>query len=105
MTLKGREENMIMNIKGEPTDSSNIYLPPSINRESGDADFIVWKVYGKEMKRQGPDRKSSNLLMNLDMVANNYANLYMILDPLRGDIIKTNGHGNLNMKVGTTPDP
>jgi hypothetical protein len=104
MTLSGPEENMYMNIKGEPTDSSNIYLPPSINRESGDADFIVWKVYGKEMKRQGPDRKSSNLLMNLDMVANNYANVYMILDPLSGDIIKTNGHGNLNMKVGTTQD-
>jgi hypothetical protein len=40
----------------------------------------------------------------MDMVANNYANVYMILDPLSGDIIKANGHGNLNMKVGTTQD-
>ena len=104
MTLSGPEENMFMNIKGEPTDSSNLYLPPSINRESGDADFIVWKVYGKEMQKQLPDKKSSNLLVNLDMTANNYANVYMILDPLSGDIIKANGHGNLNMKVGTTQD-
>jgi len=104
MSLKGPEENMIMNIKGEPTDSSNIYLPPSVSRESGDADFIVWKVYGKEMKRQLLDKKSSNLLVNLDMYANNYANVYMILDPLSGDIIKANGHGNLTMRVGTTQD-
>lgn len=102
MSLKGPEENMVMNIKGEPTDSSNIYLPPSVSRESGDADFIVWKVYGKEMKNSLPDKKSSNLLVNLDMYANNYANVYMILDPLSGDIIKANGHGNLTMKVGTT---
>jgi len=101
MTLKGPEANMVMNIKGEPTDSSNIYLPPSVSRESGDADFIVWKVYGKEMQKGLSDKKSSNLLVNLDMYANNYANVYMILDPLSGDIIKANGHGNLTMKVGT----
>ncbi|HTI09999.1 MAG TPA: translocation/assembly module TamB domain-containing protein [Puia sp.] len=104
MTLSGPEENMQMYIKGEPTDSSNIYLPPSVTRESGDADFIVWKVYGKEMKAQGSDKKSSNLLVTLDMDANNYANVYVILDPLSGDIIKANGHGNLIMKVGTSTD-
>jgi hypothetical protein len=93
-----------MNIKGEPTDSSNIYLPPSVNRESAEADFIEWRTYGKEMKARAPDKKSSNLLVNLDMTANNYANVYMILDPLSGDVIKTNGHGNLVMRVGTTQD-
>lgn len=102
MTLTGPEEGMIMNIKGEPTDSSNIYLPPSISRESAESDFIIWKVYGKEMNKLVLDKKTSNLLVNLDMYANNFANVYMILDPLSGDIIKTNGHGNLTMRVGTT---
>jgi len=104
MTLSGPENNMIMNIKGEPTDSSNIYLPPSINRENGEADFIQWRVYGKEMKKGLADKKSANLLVTLDMYANNFANVYMILDPLTGDIIKTNGHGNLVMRVGTADD-
>ena len=104
MTLTGPEEDMQMYIKGEPTDSSNIYLPPSISRENGEADFIVWRTYGKEMKAQAPDKKSTNLLVTLDMNANNYANVYMILDPLTGDIIKANGHGPLNMKVGTNQD-
>ncbi len=104
MTLTGPEENMQMYIKGEPTDSSNIYLPPSVSRESGEADFITWKVYGKEMKNQAPDKKSSNLLVTLDMVANNYATVYVIVDPLSGDIIKATGHGNLLVKVGTSTD-
>jgi hypothetical protein len=104
VTLTGPQENMQMFIKGEPTDSSNIYLPPSVNRESGDADFIVWKVYGKEMKTLTPDEKSTNLLVSLDINANNYANVYMILDPLSGDVIKTNGHGPLNIRVGTSQD-
>ncbi len=104
MTLTGPEDNMQMYIKGQPTDSSNIYLPPSINRESGDADFIVWRTYGTEMKAQRPDKKSANLLVTLDITANNFANIYMILDPLSGDVIKTNGHGALNIKVGTSQD-
>ncbi|MDP4215444.1 MAG: translocation/assembly module TamB domain-containing protein [Bacteroidota bacterium] len=104
VTMTGPQENMQMFIKGEPTDSSNLYLPPSVNRESGDADFIVWKVYGKEMKNQEPDDKGSNLFVTLDINANNYANVYLILDPLSGDVIKTNGHGSLNIKVGTSQD-
>jgi hypothetical protein len=104
VTLTGPEEDMRMYIKGEPTDSSNIYLPPSVTRERGEAEFVQWKVYGKEMKTQTLDKKSSNLLVTLDMYANNYANVYMILDPLSGDIIKANGHGSLVMKVGTNDD-
>jgi len=104
VTLTGPEEDMRMYIKGEPTDSSNIYLPPSVTRERGEAAFIEWRVYGKEMKNQGADKKSSDLFVTLDMYANNYANVYVILDPLTGDIIKANGHGSLQMTVGTNDD-
>ncbi len=38
------------------------------------------------------------------MNANNFANVYVILDPLSGDIIKANGHGSLTLKVGTNDD-
>jgi hypothetical protein len=38
------------------------------------------------------------------MYANNYANVYVIIDPLTGDIIKANGHGSLVMTVGTNDD-
>jgi len=103
MTFKGPNDNMLMEIKGEPTDSSNLFLPLNTSRESADADFLVWKVYGKEMQPQY-DHKATNLTVKLDITANNYANVYVIVDPLTGDIMKANGHGNIQMRVGTTED-
>ena len=81
ITLTGPESNIKMDIKGAPTDSSNIYLPPSVTRESGEADFLQWKVYGTEIRKSTPDKKSSNLLVTLNVDANNFVNVYMILDP------------------------
>ncbi|HEX6181898.1 MAG TPA: translocation/assembly module TamB domain-containing protein, partial [Chitinophagaceae bacterium] len=103
-TLTGPQENMRMDIQGEPVDSSSIFLPTSsVGRESADADFIVWKVFGKEMEAVRKS-KETNLTVTLDITANNYVNAYVILDELTGDIIKANGHGNLEMRAGTNED-
>ncbi len=104
LNLSGPQEDLQMYIRGEPTDSSNIYLPTNTSRESADADFIVWKVYGKEMKNQKLVSSTNNFTVNLDVTANNYANVYLIIDPLTKDIIKATGHGNLQMRVGTNED-
>ncbi len=101
ITLTGPEDNMQMYIHGEPTDSSTIFLPTTTSRESADADFIVWKVYGREMKPQNASHGGTNFNLTLDITANNYADVYVIIDPLTKDIIKANGHGNLRIKVGT----
>jgi hypothetical protein len=99
--LSGPQEDLQMYIKGEPTDSSNIFIPTTTSRESADADFIVWKVYGKEMKAQKAPGTEDNFTVTMDVTANNYANVFLIIDPLTKDIIKANGHGNLQMQVGT----
>jgi hypothetical protein len=104
MTLTGPGDDMQMYIRGEPVDSSNLYLPTTTSRESAESDFIVWRVYGKEMKPVGRDESGNNFTVTLDITANNYANVYVIIDPLTKDIIKANGHGNLHLKVGTTED-
>ncbi|MHA4846606.1 translocation/assembly module TamB domain-containing protein [Flavitalea antarctica] len=103
MTLKGPVENMEMRIKGEPADSSNLYINMNTGKESGTADFLTWKVYGKEMQQQYTGEET-NLNVMLDVTANNFANMYVILDELTGDIIKANGHGNLQITAGTTSD-
>ena len=102
--LYGPQEDLLMEIKGEPTDSSNIFIPTNTSRESANADFIVWKVYGKEMKTEKLVSSESNFTVNLDINANNYANVSLIIDPLTKDIIKATGHGNLQMRVGTNED-
>ncbi len=100
MTLKGPLENMVMNIEGEPADSSSLYINTKSGKESSMADFIVWKVYGREMQTVRRFEES-NLTVNLDVMANNYANMYVILDELTGDIIQANGRGNLKIHATT----
>ena len=103
MTLKGPMENMEMRVKGEPADTSNLYINMNTGKESGTADFLTWKVYGKEMQEQNTGQES-NLNVMLDVTANNYANMYVILDELTGDVITATGHGNLQITAGTTSD-
>ncbi|HUR10146.1 MAG TPA: translocation/assembly module TamB domain-containing protein [Flavitalea sp.] len=100
MRFHGPLEAMQMDIEGEPADSSSLYIDSKSGRESGSADFLVWKVYGREMQDVS-EKKESNLTINLDVTANEYVNMYVILDELTGDIIKANGRGNLKMRVTT----
>lgn len=104
MSFTGPLEDMKMDIKGEPTDTSNIYLPIGSSRESGDAGFIVWKVYGREMQDQDLKFRESNLTVSLDVTANKYANIFVILDDLTGDIISATGNGNIKLRAGTRED-
>lgn len=100
MSFTGPIENMVMNIRGEPSDSSDLHIRSGSGRVSGQADFVVWKVYGREMKEQAFSNESK-LTVNVDVAANNLANMYVIIDELTGDIIKANGHGNLKIRATT----
>jgi hypothetical protein len=40
----------------------------------------------------------------LDITANNFENIFVVIDPLTNDIIKANGRGNLLIRVGTDED-
>lgn len=100
MTLTGPLEDMRMDIEGAPADSSSLYINTKSGKESGQADFLVWKVYGREMQAV-KQFESSNLTVNLDVTANNYANMYVILDELTGDIIKATGRGSLKIHATT----
>ena len=100
LRLSGPQENMRMQISGEPTDSSHIYIPLTTTKESADADFIVFKQYGTEMKLPGTFG-GSNIVVDLDLTANPLAKIDVILDELTGDIIKANGFGRLKIHAGT----
>ena len=101
MKFEGPLADMHMDIEAEPADSSSLYIDSKSGRENNQADFVVWKVYGREMESYALDNES-NLTVNLDVSANNYANMYVIIDELTGDIIKANGRGNLKMRATTS---
>lgn len=101
LSLKGPETNARMTLKAETNDTSHIYIPNSVSRESGQADFIVFREYGTEMIEE-KNKSNFNLLVDLDITANNMASIDVILDDLTGDVIKATGNGNLKIRAGTT---
>ncbi|NNV57973.1 hypothetical protein GD597_21090 [Panacibacter sp. KCS-6] len=98
LSLKGPQENMRMNITGSVNDSTHISIPTSTSKESADADFIVFKKYGEDAEKVKP-ATNTKLNIDLDLTANNQAQIDMILDELTGDIISATGNGRLRINV------
>ncbi|MCC6289172.1 MAG: translocation/assembly module TamB domain-containing protein [Chitinophagaceae bacterium] len=99
--LRGPDDDMRMSITGEPVDSSSIYITSSSSKESADADYIIWKKYGREMNLDSLGGLSSEMNIDLNLTANNFTRMFMVLDEVTGDIIEATGKGNLVMKTGT----
>jgi len=99
LKLKGPESKCLLSLVAESNDSSHIYIPNSVSRESGTADFIVFREYGTEMVPEKP-RSNFNLTMDLDITATNQVNIDVILDDVTGDVIKAVGNGKLKIRTG-----
>ena len=99
MTIKGPEENIKMFINADVNDSAHIYLPNSTSKESGKSDYIVFKKYGKTIKKNA-DIPAYNLVVDLEVTANNKTKIDLIMDELTGDVIKAVGNGRLKIRAG-----
>ena len=99
MTIKGPEENIKMSINADVNDSSHIYLPNTTSKESGKSDFIVFKKYGKTAIKSA-DVPAYNLVVDLEVTANNKTQIDVIMDELTGDVIKGVGNGRIKIRAG-----
>jgi len=99
MTIKGPEENIKMVINADVNDSSHIYLPNSTSKENGKSDFIIFKKYGKSAIKSA-DIPSFNLVVDLEVTANNKTQIDVIMDELTGDVIKAVGNGRIKIRAG-----
>jgi hypothetical protein len=104
LSLNGFLTDMEMNISGEPTDSSHIYLPTGETAESGSMDYLTFTKFGREMKADLVAQHNTNIKVNMELTANPLAKIDVILDETTGDIIKAQGSGKLNITAGTS-DP
>lgn len=104
LILTGPLNDMFMQITAKPSerDSSYITLPPSRTRESGAANFMVERKYGREMTEQDFQKASSNITYEVDITANPFVNIEVILDDLTGDAIRGRGVGNIVLRAGTS---
>jgi hypothetical protein len=99
MTIRGPEENIKMSINAEVNDSSHIYLPNTTSKETGKSEFIVFKKIGKSIIPNA-ETPTYNLVVDLDVSADNKTQIDVILDELTGDVIKAVGNGRIKIRAG-----
>lgn len=99
MTIKGPEENIKMFITADVNDSSHLYIPNATSKESGKSEFILFKKYGKTAIKN-TEVASYNLVVDLEVAANNKTKIDVILDELTGDVIKAEGNGRIKIRAG-----
>lgn len=103
MTIDGPLSDIRMNISGQPGifDSSHIYLPTGESKESNAVDYIDFVKFGTEMQSVKNSTQTANITVNMNIVANPSCKIDVILDEETGDVIKGEGNGRLNIRVGT----
>ena len=99
MTIRGPEENIKMSINADVNDSSHIYLPNATSKETGKSEFIVFKKIGKSLISNA-ETPTYNLVVDLDVSADNKTQIDVILDELTGDVIKAVGNGRIKIRAG-----
>ena len=99
MTIRGPEENIKMAINADVNDSSHIYLPNATSKETGKSEFIVFKKIGKSLISNA-ETPTYNLVVDLDVSADNKTQIDVILDELTGDVIKAVGNGRIKIRAG-----
>ncbi|MBL7731640.1 MAG: translocation/assembly module TamB domain-containing protein [Chitinophagaceae bacterium] len=104
LTLAGPQSGMYMKIDAfaSAKDSSNITLPSFSSRETGIADFLVERKYGREMNDSDVQKTATSIIYDVDVTANPMVNVRVVLDELTGDEINGRGSGNLNIRSGTS---
>ena len=102
--LTGPQANMQMKIVGaaSATDSAYITIPNTTSRESGIADFLIERKYGREMADSMIRSNETNITYDVDITANPMVNIKVVLDELTNDEIRGRGEGNLRILSGTS---
>lgn len=101
-SLTGPQRDMVMRINAVAStrDSSDITLPPGDSRESGIADFLIERKFGRELT-DSVFQNETNIYYDVNLTANSLVNIRVVLDELTGDEIQGRGQGNLRITSGT----
>ncbi|MBL7740012.1 MAG: translocation/assembly module TamB domain-containing protein [Chitinophagaceae bacterium] len=102
-SLSGPQSDMYMKIDAiaSATDTSTVTIPASESRESGIADFLVERKYGREMVDTSFRSNTSSITYDVDVTANPKVLVKVVIDDLTGDEINGRGSGTLNIHSGT----
>ncbi len=102
-TFTGPFEKLNMNITGSTRIGTKINIPVEDSQEAVDYSFIKFKSKDKNEKRNTSSSINGiNLQMALSITPE--AEMNIIFDEARGDVIKGSGRGNLNIELNRNGD-
>lgn len=103
LQLRGPQSDLLLSMqaKSSDRDSSYITLLSEQGRESGNADFLIEREYGREITGADNLGGSDNLTVDLEISATPLVNARVVLDELTGDVIRGRGNGTLKLRSGT----
>ena len=103
-SLTGPQSNMRIKILGKASDrdSSYITIPNTTGKESGIADFLIERKYGRELTDSAVSSNETNISYDVDITGNPKVNVKVVIDELTNDEISGHGEGNLRIVSGTS---
>jgi hypothetical protein len=103
-SLTGPQSNMRIKILGKASDrdSSYITIPNTTGKESGIADFLIERKYGRELTDSAVSSNETNISYDVDITGNPKVNVKVVIDELTNDEIRGHGEGNLRIVSGTS---
>ena len=103
-SLTGPQSKMRMKIIGKASekDSSYITIPNTTGKESGIADFLIERKYGRELTDSAVRSNETDLTYDVDITGNPKVNVRVVIDELTNDEISGRGQGNLRIISGTS---
>jgi len=88
--------------KASEKDSSYITIPNTTGKESGIADFLIERKYGRELSDSAINNNETNITYDVDITGNPRVNVKVVIDELTNDEIRGRGEGNLRIVSGTS---
>ena len=103
LQLRGPQTDLFLNMQARASDRDSSYLTllSEDGRESGDADFLIEREYGREMSGKESRGVADNFTVDIEITATPLVNAKVVLDELTGDVIRGRGSGTLKLRSGS----
>jgi hypothetical protein len=102
VSIEGALNDLKIYIDGEPAvqDTSHVYISGSDEKESSSTDYIEFVNLNEVIKTNEPHSRN-NVTVNLLIRANPSCKVDVVIDEATGDVIKGEGKGLLNIRLGS----
>lgn len=103
-SFNGLFERLNMNITGVTQSGTKLFIPVDDAQEAVDQSFIKFVSRNDQRKTSGTENQIKGINLEMALTITPQAEMSIIFDESRGDIIKGVGRGNIKIEIGRNGD-